>query len=66
MHHLLGYAKRDNLNTVMGKANTDLEGSDHHIEDEVVDARRMVAICSEIHREIDYIMLTRFVCYLIG
>jgi DNA-damage-inducible protein D len=66
IQHLLGYAKWDNFLSVVSKAKTACEVSDHLIVDHFADVGKMVDLGSGSQREIDELMLTRFACYLIA
>ena len=66
LQHLLGYAEWRNFTTVISKAKTACEVSDHSIGDHFVDVNKMVDLGSGSRREVDDIMLTRYACYLIA
>ena len=66
IQHLLGYTEWRNFSTVINKAKTACEVSNHVISDHFVDVNKMVDLGSGSQREVDDIMLTRYACYLIA
>lgn len=66
LQHLLGYGKWDNFQSVLSKARTACEVSDHAIADHFADVGKMVDLGSGSQRQIDDMMLTRYACYLVA
>lgn len=66
LQHLLGYSEWRNFASVISKAKTACEISDHAISDHFVDVNKMVDLGSGSQREVEDIMLTRYACYLIA
>ncbi len=66
LQHLLGYSEWRNFTSVLTKAKTACEISNHAISDHFVDVTKMVDLGSGSQREVDDIMLTRYACYLIA
>lgn len=66
VQQLLGYTKWDNFQSVITKAKTACEVSEHEILDHFADIGKMVSIGSGAEKEIPDIMLTRYACYLVA
>lgn len=66
LQHLLGYTEWRNFTTVVTKAKTACELSNHPVADHFVEVTKMVDLGSGSQREVDDIMLTRYACYLIA
>ena len=66
IQHLLGYTEWRNFLSVVNKAKTACEMSDHAISDHFVNVNKMVELGSGSQRQVDDIMLTRYACYLIA
>jgi len=66
IQHLLGYTEWRNFMSVVNKAKTACEVSNHLIADHFVEVTKMVDLGSGSQREVDDLMLTRYACYLIA
>lgn len=66
VQHLLGYSEWRNFMSVVSRAKTACEISNHPISDHFVEVTKMVDLGSGSQREVDDIMLTRYACYLIA
>ena len=66
IQQLLGYSKWDNFLSVVSKAKTACEVSEHEVADHFADVGKMVDLGSGSQREVPDIMLTRYACYLIA
>ncbi len=66
LQHLLGYAEWRNFLSVVSRAKTACEVSEHPVVDHFVGVNKMVDLGSGSQREVDDIMLTRYACYLIA
>jgi len=66
LQHLLGYDEWRNFTSVINKAKTACEVSDHAISDHFVGVNKMVDLGSGSQRTVDDMMLTRYACYLVA
>ncbi|MBI3147478.1 MAG: DNA damage-inducible protein D [Betaproteobacteria bacterium] len=66
IQHLLGYTEWRNFMSVVSKARTACEVTNHPIADHFVEVTKMVDLGSGSQREVDDLMLTRYACYLIA
>lgn len=66
LQELLGYTKWSNFAQVIDKAKIACRTAGQSVEDHFADVGKMVEIGSGTERKIDYIMLTRYACYLIA
>ncbi|MFN9644024.1 MAG: DNA damage-inducible protein D [Bacteroidota bacterium] len=63
---LLGYTQWRNFLSIIGKAKTACERSERQVADHFADVSKMVDLGSGSQREVEDIMLTIYVCYLIA
>jgi DNA-damage-inducible protein D len=66
LQHLLGYSEWRNFTTIISKAKTACEVSDHPVADHFVDVNKIVGLGAGGSREVEDVMLTRYACYLIA
>jgi DNA-damage-inducible protein D len=66
IQNLLGYTKWDNFLSVVSKAKTACELSDHPIADHFADVGKTIAMPKGAEKEVLDLMLTRYACYLIA
>ncbi|MCK5015722.1 MAG: DNA damage-inducible protein D [Candidatus Peribacteraceae bacterium] len=66
LQHLLGYTKWDNFQSVISKAKTACEVSEHDISDHFAGVGKTIKMPNEAEKTIDDYMLTRYACYLIA
>lgn len=66
VQYLLGYSEWRNFTSVISRAKTACEISNHPISDHFVEVTKMVGLGSGSQREVEDIMLTRYACYLVA
>ena len=66
LQHLLGYSKWDNFVSVVSKARTACEVSNHKTSDHFADVGKTIQMPKGATKEVPDIMLTRYACYLIA
>ena len=66
LQQLLGYAKWDNFISVISKAKTACEVTEHAVSDHFADVGKTIQMPKGAQKEVPDIMLTRYACYLIA
>lgn len=66
LQQLLGYAKWDNFISVISKAKTACEMTEHTVGDHFADVGKTIQMPKGAQKEVPDIMLTRYACYLIA
>ncbi len=66
LQQLLGYAKWDNFISVISKAKTACEITEHTVSDHFADVGKTIQMPKGAQKEVPDIMLTRYACYLIA
>ncbi|MDP2703945.1 MAG: DNA damage-inducible protein D [bacterium] len=66
LQQLLGYTKWDNFISVISKAKTACEVTDHSVNDHFADVGKTIQMPKGAQKEVPDIMLTRYACYLIA
>jgi DNA-damage-inducible protein D len=66
LQHLLGYDEWRNFTTVISKAKTSCEVSEHPVADHFVDVNKTITMPKGAAKEVPDLMLTRYTCYLIA
>lgn len=66
LQQLLGYAKWDNFISVISKAKTACEMTEHAVSDHFADVGKTIQMPKGAQKEVPDIMLTRYACYLIA
>jgi len=66
LKQLLGYTKWDNFISVISKAKTACEVTDHSVNDHFADVGKTIQMPKGAQKEVPDIMLTSYACYLIA
>ncbi len=66
LQHLLGYEKWANFQSVISKAKTACENSEHNISDHFADVGKTIKMPKGAIKTVNDFMLTRYACYLIA
>ncbi|MFZ2303337.1 MAG: DNA damage-inducible protein D [Minisyncoccia bacterium] len=66
LQQLLGYTKWDNFISVISKAKTACEVTEHSVNDHFADVGKTIQMPKGAQKEVPDIMLTRYACYLIA